>query len=166
MHSTTINDHLVTPRIDRHDRAGNGNSDLLQSRIRNYKRMAERRVVFGLGVTYQTPHAKLQAIPGWIEAIIRGQDLVRFDRAHFQAFGDYALQFEIVYYVLDPDYNRYMDIQQAIILAIHQKFEAEGVVFAYPTQTLFVEQTPGPAPREDDTQDFQENEAAHAASGA
>ena len=142
------------------------NNDLLQSRIRNYKRMAERRVVFGLGVTYQTPYAKLEAIPGWIETIIRDQDLVRFDRAHFQAFGDYALQFEIVYYVLDADYNRYMDIQQAIILAIHQKFEAEGVVFAYPTQTLFVEQTPGPASREKDKQVFQEKDAAPAASGA
>ena len=116
------------------------NNDLLQSRIRNYKRMAERRVVFNLGVTYQTPYAKLEAIPEWIEAIIRRQELVRFDRAHFQAFGDYALQFEIVYYVLDADYNRYMDIQQAILLAIHQKFEEEGVVFAYPTQTLVMEQ--------------------------
>ncbi len=142
------------------------NNDLLQSRIRNYKRMAERRVVFGLGVTYQTPYAKLEAIPGWIETIIRDQDLVRFDRAHFQAFGDYALQFEIVYYVLDADYNRYMDIQQAIILAIHQKFEAEGVVFAYPTQTLFVEQNPRHDPREKDMQDFSEKDMAHAASGA
>jgi len=112
------------------------NNDLLKSRIRNYKRMAERRVVFNLGVTYQTPYDKLQAIAGWIEAVIREQAMVRFDRAHFQAFGDSALRFEVVYYMLDPDYNRYMDTQQAINLAIHQKFEAEGVLFAYPTQTV------------------------------
>jgi small-conductance mechanosensitive channel len=112
------------------------NNDLLKSRIRNYKRMAERRVVFNLGVTYQTSYDKLQAIAGWIEAIIREQSMVRFDRSHFQAFGDSALRFEVVYYVLDPDYNRYMDTQQAINLAIHKKFEAEGVVFAYPTQTI------------------------------
>jgi len=112
------------------------NSDLLQSRIRNYKRMAERRVVFSVGVTYQTAHAHLKSIPEWIEAIIADLDLTRFDRAHFQAFGDYALKFEIVYYVLDPDYNRYMDIQQAINLAIYQKFEEEKIDFAYPTQTI------------------------------
>jgi small-conductance mechanosensitive channel len=112
------------------------NNDLLKSRIRNYKRMAERRVVFNLGVTYQTSYDKLQAIAGWIEAIIREQAMVRFDRSHFQTFGDSALRFEVVYYMLDPDYNRYMDTQQAINLAIHQKFEAEGVVFAYPTQTI------------------------------
>ena len=112
------------------------NNDLLQSRIRNYKRMAERRVVFTLGVTYQTPAAKLKAVPGWIAAIIADQALVRFDRAHFQGFGEYALHFEVVYYVLDPDYNRYMDVQQAINLAIHQKFADEGVEFAYPTQSI------------------------------
>ena len=112
------------------------NSDLLQSRIRNYKRMAERRVVFSIGVTYQTSHAHLKSIPGWIEDIITDLDLTRFDRAHFQGFGDYALKFEIVYYVLDPDYNRYMDIQQAINLAIYQKFEEEKIDFAYPTQTI------------------------------
>lgn len=112
------------------------NGDLLKSRIRNYKRMAERRVVFTLGVTYQTAYRHLKSIPGWIETIIGELDLTRFDRAHFQGFGDYALKFEIVYYVLDPDYNRYMDIQQAINLAIHQKFEAEKIDFAYPTQTV------------------------------
>lgn len=112
------------------------NSDLLQSRIRNYKRMAERRVVFSVGVTYQTAHAHLKSIPGWIEDIIADLDLTRFDRAHFQEFGNYALKFEIVYYVLDPDYNRYMDIQQAINLAIYQKFEDEKIDFAYPTQTI------------------------------
>jgi small-conductance mechanosensitive channel len=112
------------------------NNDLLKSRIRNYKRMAERRVVFGLGVTYQTPFAQLKAIAGWIEAIISEMGMVRFDRAHFQTFGDAALRFEVVYYMLDPDYNRFMDTQQAINLAIHQKFEAEGVAFAYPTQTI------------------------------
>ena len=98
--------------------------------------MAERRVVFTLGVTYQTAYRHLKSIPGWIETIIAALDLTRFDRAHFQGFGDYALKFEIVYYVLDPDYNRYMDIQQAINLAIHQKFEAEKIDFAYPTQTV------------------------------
>jgi small-conductance mechanosensitive channel len=112
------------------------NGDLLQSRIRNYKRMAERRVVFTLGVTYQTAYDHLKSIPGWIETIIAQQTPVRFDRAHFQGFGDYALQFETVYYVLDPDYNRYMDIQQAVNLEIFQKFEEEKIEFAYPTQTI------------------------------
>lgn len=116
------------------------NSDLLQSRIRNFKRMFERRVLFSLGVTYQTPHKKLAAIPGIIRETVESQKNVRFDRAHFQSYGDFSLNFEIVYYVLVPDYNTYMDIHQAINLALYKRFADEGIEFAYPTQTLFVQQ--------------------------
>ncbi|MGD2137645.1 MAG: mechanosensitive ion channel family protein [Gammaproteobacteria bacterium] len=114
------------------------NADLLGSRIRNYGRMFERRVVFALGVTYQTPRDKLARIPGIIRESIEEQDKVRFDRSHFKAYGDFSLNFETVYYVLAPDYNLYMDIQQAINLRIHERFEQEGIEFAYPTQTLFI----------------------------
>lgn len=116
------------------------NTDLLGSRIRNYGRMYERRVVFHVGVTYQTPREKLELIPTIIrEAILAQGDKVRFDRAHLQSFADFSVAFESVYYVLEPDYNVYMDVQQAIYLNIHERFEAEDIEFAYPTQTLFLE---------------------------
>jgi small-conductance mechanosensitive channel len=114
------------------------NADLLKSRIRNYGRMFERRVVFKFGVTYQTPRDKLKKIPVMVREAIEQQDKVRFDRAHFQAYGASSLDFEIVYYVLSPDYNVYMDIQQAINLGIHERFEQESIDFAYPTQTVYV----------------------------
>jgi small-conductance mechanosensitive channel len=116
------------------------NADLLNSRIRNYGRMFERRVSFKIGVTYQTPREKLEGIPTILREAVeaQGSDTVRFDRSHFQAYGDFALTFETVYYVLSPDYNVYMDCQQAINLAIHGRFEEEGIEFAYPTQTLFL----------------------------
>jgi small-conductance mechanosensitive channel len=116
------------------------NSDLLSSRIRNYGRMYERRVSFNVGVTYQTPRDKLIKIPVIIRDAVEGQDKTRFDRSHFKAYGDFALVFESVYYVLGPDYNEYMDIQQAINLHLHECFEQEGIEFAYPTQTVFVKQ--------------------------
>jgi len=115
------------------------NNDMLQSRIRNFKRMTERRVVFSIGVTYQTPAQALQEIPSVIRGIIESKDHVRFDRAHFARYGDFALEFEIVYYVLSADYNEYMDIQQAINLDIYSEFERRGIEFAYPTQTVFVQ---------------------------
>lgn len=114
------------------------NNDLLQSRIRNYKRMQQRRVVFSLGVTYDTPHDKLAAIPGMVREIIESQERTRFDRAHFKEYGDFALKFEIVFYVLSADYNVYMDIQQAINLEVNRRFEQEAIDFAYPTQTLYL----------------------------
>ena len=114
------------------------NSDLLSSRIRNYGRMYQRRVVFNLGVTYQTPRDKLIKIPEIVRAAIEQQDKTRFDRSHFKEYGDFALVFESVYYVEGPDYNEYMDIQQAVNLQIHEQFEQQSIEFAYPTQTLFV----------------------------
>lgn len=116
------------------------NSDLLGSRIRNYKRMAERRVLFSIGVTYQTPSDKLRSIPVTIREIITKHAKARFDRAHFKAYGDSSLNFEVVYYVLSSDYNEYMDIQQDINLQIYDRFAAEGIEFAYPTRTLFITQ--------------------------
>jgi small-conductance mechanosensitive channel len=115
------------------------NGDLLKTRIRNYKRMRERRVLFGFGVLYQTPVAMVEKIPAIVRTIIEAQKDVRFDRAHFKGFGASSLDFEVVYWVLDPDYNRYMDTQQAINLGLMRAFEREGVGFAYPTRTLFVE---------------------------
>jgi small-conductance mechanosensitive channel len=114
------------------------NADLLSSRIRNYGRMFERRVVFSIGVTYQTPAAKVRRIPSMVREIVEGHDKVRFDRAHFKAFGDSALQFEIVYYVLTSDYNFHMEVQQSINLALLEEFAAEAIEFAYPTRTVLV----------------------------
>ncbi|MEJ2383609.1 MAG: mechanosensitive ion channel family protein [Xanthomonadales bacterium] len=115
------------------------NTDLLNSRVRNFGRMAERRVVFKLGVVYQTPREKLKLIPQIIREAIEAQQDTRFDRSHFSQYGDFSLNFESVYYVLSRDYNQYMDIQQSIYLAIHERFEAEHIEFAYPTQTVFLE---------------------------
>lgn len=114
------------------------NNDLLSSRIRNYKRMFERRVVFGFGVIYQTTLDQLKQIPVMVREIIEGLENARFDRAHFKEYGDSSLDFEVVYYVLSPDYNAYMDIQQAINLAIFEKFAKAGIDFAYPTRTLYM----------------------------
>ena len=115
------------------------NSDLLSSRVRNYKRMYERRIVFSVGVTYQTSAGALEAIPGTVRSIIEAQPNTRFDRCHFKAFGDFALELETVYYMLVPDYGAYMDTQQAINLGILRAFGEAKIEFAYPTQTLFVE---------------------------
>lgn len=122
------------------------NNDLLNSRIRNFGRMFERRVVFSLGVTYETPVEKLKLIPGILREAIEAQENVRFDRAHFQKYGDFALVFEIVYYVTSSDYNLHMDIQQNVNLLVYERFAEQGIEFAYPTQKLYVAGAGEPAP--------------------
>ncbi len=114
------------------------NTDLVNSRIHNYKKMERRRVVFKLGVIYQTTAQQLAEIPTIVKSIIQEQAEVTFDRGHFSTFGDFSLNFEFVYYIQSSDYIKYMDTQQAINLKVYQEFESRGIEFAYPTQTLFL----------------------------
>ncbi len=115
------------------------NTDLTNSRIRNYKRMQKRRVVFSLGVVYQTTLDQVKELPVVIREAIESVPDTTFDRAHFASYGDFSLNFEIVYYVLSGDYNKYMDIQQEINFTLKEEFERRGIEFAYPTQTIFME---------------------------
>ncbi len=118
------------------------NADLLQRRLRNYGRMMERRVLFQVGVAYETSRDRLERIPTMIREAIGRHEATRFDRSHFKEYGDSSLVFETVYYVLSPEYNIYMDIQEAVNLEIHRRFEEEGIEFAYPTRTLHLRSTP------------------------
>lgn len=114
------------------------NTDLTNSRVHNFKKMERRRVVFKLGVTYQTSAKQLKMISQIVKQIIEEQEDATFDRGHFANYGDFSLNFEFVYFVASADYIKYMDIQQSINLSVYEAFEKEGIEFAYPTQTLFV----------------------------
>ncbi|MHB9062129.1 MAG: mechanosensitive ion channel family protein, partial [Desulfobacteria bacterium] len=117
------------------------NKDLTDSRVRNYKRMARRRVAFRLGVTYQTPATLLREIPGIVAEIFREIEGATLDRVHFFSCGDFSLIHEIVYYVDGNDYTKYMDIQQMANLRIYEEFGKRRIEFAYPTRTLYLNKT-------------------------
>jgi small-conductance mechanosensitive channel len=119
-----------------------GNGDLLKSRLRNFKRMRERRMLFHLDVTFDTPVDVLARLPKIVEEIITAQSPVRFDRSHVASFGESAIRIETVYFVLDPDYTLFMNIQQAINLEILRRFAAENVRFAFPSRTVYHEGGP------------------------
>lgn len=121
------------------------NSKLTSSEIRNYRQMRERRVVFRFGVVYQTSAEKLCLVPDILRRVVSEQPGLRFDRAHFMNFGDSSLDFEVVYYVLTPDYNMYMDAHQKVLLGLFGALSKEGVGFAYPTRTLYHENAAAPA---------------------
>lgn len=117
------------------------NADLTGSRIRNYKTMEQRRVCISLGVTYDTPAEKMREIPGVVKAIVERTEHAVFSRAHFASYGAYSLNFEVVYFVDGSDYERYMDVNQSVNLAIMEEFERLGVEFAFPTSTIQLSST-------------------------
>jgi small-conductance mechanosensitive channel len=116
------------------------NSELTSSRIQNFKKMEQRRVVFSFGVVYETPLEKLEKIPQHVQDAIIAAERTRFDRAHLLAFGASAYVFEVVYYVLSAEYNDYMDVNQAILFRIIDVFAQENIEFAFPTQTVHLTQ--------------------------
>ena len=114
------------------------NAELLKARIRNYKRMTERRATFTIGLQYDTSPDKVERVPQIIRELITSIPQTRLDRTHFQGFGDSSLNVETVYFVLVPDYNLYMDIQQQINLTLLRRFAEEGIEFAFPTRTVMI----------------------------
>ena len=114
-----------------------GNSDLLKSRLRNFRRMYQRRVLFNLDVTFDTSPDVLSTLPAILESIVSAQSPVKFDRSHISSFGESAIRIETVYYVLDPDYKIYMNVQQAINLEVLRRFSDRNVKLAFPSRTVY-----------------------------
>ena len=118
------------------------NGDLLKTRIRNFKRMTERRMLFTFNVVYQTPPDKLAMIPEILREILVDIPQTRFERAHFKGFGASALEFEAVYWMLTPDHLKSMDVQQRVNLALMSRLEKAGISFACPGPAVVIQNPP------------------------
>ncbi len=117
------------------------NKELTVASVRNFKKMKRRRITFSFGVTYGTPLKKLKKIPDILKEIVdpeKIENLYKLDRVHFTEFGDFSLNFEVVYYMKTQDYVKYRDTQQEINFRIKEAFEKEGIEMAFPTQTIFL----------------------------
>lgn len=115
------------------------NQELTSARIKNYKRLKARRALFTIGVLYETPVEKLRKIPDFIKKIIESVPKTRFDRVHFKELADFSLNFEVSFYVESNEYQEFLDTQQEVFLQMMEVFAKEGISFAYPTQTLYIE---------------------------
>ncbi|MFL6673703.1 MAG: mechanosensitive ion channel family protein [Massilia sp.] len=121
------------------------NGDLLKSRIHNHKRMETRRVAFVLRVAYGTGEQNLCKIPDLVRRIVTAQPNVDFERAHFFNYGEWSLDFEVVWHFQNPDYLQHMDAQQAIFLELYRQFEREGIQFAHPLSIVRLADPDAPA---------------------
>ncbi len=117
------------------------NKELTATTIRNFGRMKERRVVFNIGVTYDTAAEKLRKVTEIVEEVVKERKKARFDRVHFKEFAESSLLFEVVYYMKTSNYEEYMDVNEEILLAIKERLEKEGVEMAFPTRMVYLKQT-------------------------
>ena len=112
------------------------NSSLTNGLISNYAQMDRRRLVHKLGVVYETSPELMKEIPIIIKKIVSETNNASFDRCHFTNFGDFSLNFELVYYIPTNNYLKAMEAQQSINLGIMNEFKSKNIQFAFPTQTL------------------------------
>jgi small-conductance mechanosensitive channel len=115
------------------------NADILKSRVRNYGRMPEQRILMTLRLSYATSSEHLQGIPKLLEGIVREQPNARFDRCHFKLLGESSLQFELSYFTEQPKLNPLLDLQQTVNFRIVDEFRRLGIEFAYPTQRVLLD---------------------------
>lgn len=118
------------------------NSDLLGSRIHNYRKMEERRVIQTLGIDAATPPERLMQVNAIVEDIFNSLPQARLERVHFFAIGAGAFDYEIVYYIRNADYSLYMDTRQTLNLGLVTRLEKAGIRLPYSNQTLRLKNPP------------------------
>jgi small-conductance mechanosensitive channel len=112
------------------------NSALTSARIQNFRQMTERRVVLNFSVPLDTPTETLKKIPAQIAAVVNRTPDARFARAHLAQYMESGLQFEAVYFILNPDYALFMDCQQAVLIGLLEALRADGIPLAQPTTVM------------------------------
>lgn len=113
------------------------NKQLLEKEIHNLARLDRRRIVTTFGVIYQIPVEVLDRIPAMLSEIINGCSPATLVRCGLTAFGASSLDYEVQYDVHSEDYDTVFATRHAVNIAILRRFAAEGIGFAYPTQTAF-----------------------------
>ncbi|VAW02592.1 Potassium efflux system KefA protein / Small-conductance mechanosensitive channel [hydrothermal vent metagenome] len=112
------------------------NTNLLDKEIINMTRLARRRTRFAIGVIYQTKPEDARRIPDILKNIVEENNAV-FIRSGFVGFGDSSINFELDFDIMSSEYEVVYEGRHKIGLAILQKFNEQGLEFAYPTQTTF-----------------------------
>jgi small-conductance mechanosensitive channel len=123
------------------------NADILKSRVRNFSRLADLRILATIRLTYDTPSDKLKEMPRLLENIVREHAQARFERCHLKTLGESSFLFELSYFVLQPSVNPVLDLQQAVNFRIVDELRRLGVEFAYPAQLVLFDRH-RPAPKE------------------
>ncbi|AGH50618.1 mechanosensitive ion channel MscS [Sphingomonas sp. MM-1] len=113
------------------------NANLLNKELRNFTRLKRRRMIHRFGVIYQTAPDVLASIPAKVRAIVEAESKTEFLRCGMVGLGASSLDFELQYDIRSTDYEEVFATNHRVLIAILTQFNAEGVDFAYPTQTTF-----------------------------
>jgi MscS family membrane protein len=106
--------------------------------ITNVSRRPTIRTELNLGLTYDTPPDKVKRALLILEEIYRSHPMTHDLWVSFNKFGDSSLNIMVVHWWNGTDMKAYLAGMQQLNLAIMQRFGAEKIEMAFPTQTLYV----------------------------
>jgi MscS family membrane protein len=115
------------------------NGELANKFIQNMDKRPHIRRIANLSITYDTPPEKVRRAKEILEEILRNHEGMKPDfppRVHFNEFNNASLNLIIHYWYHPADYWKYMDFSERVNAEILARFNAEGINFAFPTQTL------------------------------
>jgi small-conductance mechanosensitive channel len=110
------------------------NADVLRARVRNLGRMPEKRVNARLRVAFDTPPELVAKVPLLAEESVRAGEGARFVSCLLAEIGEYALEFELVYFIANVGDRQIPRTTDAVNRGIVARFGAAGIAFAYPTR--------------------------------
>ena len=116
------------------------NSNILDSRVRNFQRLERRRVLIQLRLSYQTPSAKLEKLPEMVSQIVQAHPYVTYGKCYFKSYTESAILYEAFYHLETPDGDIFLDTNHAIQLEIFKQIEQEGIHFTVPYPFTFIPQ--------------------------
>lgn len=119
------------------------NSNMANSKIENVSKRPYIRRVSNITITYDSGHTKAARTVEIIKEVLAGVPEVSGDadrppRVYFNEFNDWSLNIYMSYWVQPPDFWLYYEVNERVNLEIMKRFEAEGIEFAFPSQTLYV----------------------------
>jgi MscS family membrane protein len=108
--------------------------------ITNVTRRPSFRTLMNIGVTYDTTSAKLEEGVAILNDVMEKHPLTRDKIVSFNRFADSSLNIQVLHWMKTGDYKEYMRVLHSMNMAIKQRFDAAGIGFAFPTQTVYLKQ--------------------------
>ena len=116
------------------------NKKMIDAELVNEDERALRRVRFKIGLTYGTTPAQLLAITGEIRDLLNNHRLVSENVAvHFRDFNSSSLDILINYFIIEPEYEIFLQVNEEINLKIMAIVESNGSSFAFPSTSVYME---------------------------
>lgn len=116
------------------------NKTMGNATITNVSGRPNIKTVMNVGVTYDTPAERVQRAMVILEEVLRPHPKTADLIISFNKFESSSLNILVVHWWNSTDFKGYLLEFQLLNLEIKRRFDAEGISFAFPTQTLYVKQ--------------------------